>query len=110
MNGEIEKRRRERMPCEYPILCSTLNGKVVHPAVTVDCSEDGIGFVSRVPLREGQTFCFRADPATAGTSGLVHCPSLKGVGLIRIRWCRETSERETLERFRIGARYADLYP
>lgn len=105
-----EQRYEERRECKYPILCSSLNGRNVYSAVTVDYCERGIGFISHVPLKNSTTLFFRTDLSSLEASGDRHCRGLRGTGLVQVRWCSEMEPPSPSERYRIGARYVEPYP
>lgn len=105
-----EQRREERQACKYPILCSSLNGRTVYSAVTVDYCERGIGFISRVPLKNSMTLFFRTDLSSLEAAGGRLCRGLRGTGLVQIRWCSEVEPLSPSGTYRIGARYVEPYP
>jgi hypothetical protein len=109
MEKIIDKRRSERLACESPIVCSSLNGKSLYPARTINHCETGIGFITRTRLETGMTIFFRTDTRTRNRMNLRLCRTMRGTGLAEIRWCRRLKDREPVS-YCVGAEYVEPYP
>ena len=108
MEEHVDQRRTERFSCESPIVCSTLNGKTVYPARTLNHCDSGISFITRTPLKAGTTIFFRADTRTQNRVETQTCPTMRGTGLAQVRWCRKLRGRDDC--FCVGAEYVEPYP
>jgi hypothetical protein len=109
MEEQIEQRRTARFSCESPIVCSSLNGKRVYPARTVNHCDSGISFITQTPLKSGMTIFFRADIRTQKRIATQPGRTMRGTGLVNIRWCHPLDSRDPVS-YCVGAEYAEPYP
>jgi hypothetical protein len=109
MGEQVEQRRMERFTCESPIVCSSLNGSRVYAARTLNHCESGLSFITQTPLKSGMMIFFRADTRTQRRAPASPCRTMRGTGLVQIRWCQRIKAKETVS-FRVGAEYVEPYP
>lgn len=109
MERQIEQRRTERFPCKSTIVCYNLNGERVYSARTINHCDSGIGFITQTPLKSGMTIFFRADIHTQKRIADRLCRTMRGTGLVQIRWCHLLGDREPVS-YCVGAEYVEPYP
>lgn len=109
MEEQIEQRRTERFSCESPMVCSSLNGQHVYSARTINHCQSGISFITQTPLASGMTIFFRADIRTQKRIDARLCRTMRGTGLVQIRWCHPRGDRDPVS-YCVGAEYEDPYP
>ena len=102
------QRGAERFLCESPIVCSSLNGKSVYPARTINHCASGLGFITQTPLKSGMMIFFRADTHTRKRIDSGSCRTMRGAGLAQVRWCHRLRDQETT--YSVGAAYVEPYP
>ncbi len=109
MEKHPNQRRAERFICESPIVCSSLNGKNVYPARTINHCDSGLGFITQTPLKSGTMIFFRTDTHTRKRLDIGTCRTMRGAGLAQVRWCRRLRGQGTTS-YCVGAEYVEPYP
>ena len=109
MTANQDQRRTLRIVCESPIVCSSLNGRNLYSARTLNCCESGLSFITQTPLKTGMTIFFRADTRTQKRLASPSCRIMRGTGLAQIRWCHRLHSRASAS-YRVGAEYVEPYP
>ena len=108
MKVHIERRAHKRCSFQTPVICAHFNSDRFYHAKTTNHSQDGINFVSDLPLKTGANIYVRVNYNSHEDLqvGVCNCGGVRQLCLAEVKWCREMSG-DLCNYYKIGLKYQE---